>query len=155
MAEEDTHSGFHISSARKTPRGGNQSQILSGKEGSELGKDHALDLVNLKLCLKPCKPFAGSSQHSGVTLTRKDTVSDLSDFKGCLVVSASQARGVEGCRQLCPHPLAQRLSAADTHAMVVPLFQSVCTMLLAVPLMGGCHSLGCECFPDCCTSAGS
>ncbi|CAM9836042.1 unnamed protein product [Rangifer tarandus platyrhynchus] len=49
-----THSGFHISSARKTPRGGNQAQILSGKEGSELGKDHALDLVNLKLCLKPC-----------------------------------------------------------------------------------------------------
>lgn len=55
-------------------------------------------------------------------LTQTDTVSDLSDFQGCLVVSASQASGVEGCRQPCHHPLAQGLGAADTHAMVVLFF---------------------------------
>lgn len=114
-----THSGFHISSARRTTQGRNQLQILSGNGGSELGKDHALDFVNLKLCLKPCK---GSSQHSGVTLTRTDTVSGLSGFQGCLVVSANQASGVEGCRLPCHHPLAQCLGTADTHTMAVLSF---------------------------------
>lgn len=99
----------------------------------------------------PVRPFAGSSQHSGVILTQTDTVSDLSDFQGCLCGECQSGQWCGGLQTALP-PSSSSGPRCSRHAMGVLSLSVSGAMMLAVPLVGGCHSLGCKCFPGCSTS---